>query len=124
MGPLKTGTPPRLSRKSIDFEDGVNRGVFHVEHGDAEPIPFSFTASEAPSNKAACYLMHTTTRCISWSAVESTSRRSTTVRLRDWAEVLPISRRQSDAVPDRERHQLFLEPKGSTSRRFTSTVFR
>ena len=49
---LKTGTPPRLSRKSIDFDDGVNRGVFHVEHGDAEPIPFSFTASQSPSNKA------------------------------------------------------------------------
>ena len=53
-GRLKTGTPPRLSRKSIDFDDGVNRGVFHVEHGDSEPIPFSFTAVEPPSNKAVC----------------------------------------------------------------------
>ena len=61
-GRLKTGTPPRLARKSIDFAEGVNRGVFHVEHGDAEPIPFSFTATEAPTNKAACYLMHTNDR--------------------------------------------------------------
>jgi tRNA uridine 5-carboxymethylaminomethyl modification enzyme len=61
-GRLKTGTPPRLARKSIDFADGVNRGVFHVEHGDADPIPFSFIATESPTNKASCYLMHTTDR--------------------------------------------------------------
>jgi tRNA uridine 5-carboxymethylaminomethyl modification enzyme len=42
MGRLKTGTPPRLSRRSINFEDGVSRGVFHVEHGDPRPVPLSF----------------------------------------------------------------------------------
>jgi tRNA uridine 5-carboxymethylaminomethyl modification enzyme len=52
-GRLKTGTPPRLARKSIDFDDGVNRGVFHVEHGDSEPIPFSFTATEPAREQSA-----------------------------------------------------------------------
>src|SRR6186713_1174036 len=61
-GRLKTGTPPRLARKSIDFEGGVNRGVFHVEHGDSAPIPFSFVATHAPSNTAVCHLLHTTDR--------------------------------------------------------------
>src|SRR3989338_7659832 len=53
-GRLKTGTPPRLAKSSIDFADGGKRGVFHVEHGDPHPIPFSFTATSAPSNKIAC----------------------------------------------------------------------
>src|SRR3990167_3249730 len=61
-GRLKTGTPPRLARRSIDFAGGVKRGVFHVEHGDADPIPFSFTATEPPRNQISCHLMHTTGR--------------------------------------------------------------
>ena len=39
---MKTGTPPRLSRASIDFAAGVENGVFHVEHGDDVPTPLSF----------------------------------------------------------------------------------
>src|SRR5688572_21797651 len=45
-GRLKTGTPPRLSKTSIDFDGCVRTGVFHVEHGDAKPEPFSFIANE------------------------------------------------------------------------------
>src|SRR5687767_8369500 len=40
MGRLKTGTPPRLHRRSIDFDGCVRRGVFLEERGDAEPVPF------------------------------------------------------------------------------------
>src|SRR5215468_12341659 len=47
-GRLKTGTPPRLARHSIDCEEGIRRGVFHVEHGDPEPTPFSFVATRRP----------------------------------------------------------------------------
>ena len=61
-GRLKTGTPPRLARKSIEFDESVARGVFHVERGDDEPVPFSFMAAEPPKNVAACYLLHTTDR--------------------------------------------------------------
>ena len=42
-GRLKTGTPPRLDRESIDFAGGEERSVFHVEHGDEHPVPFSFS---------------------------------------------------------------------------------
>ena len=112
-GRLKTGTPPRLARKSIDFEDGVRRGVFHVEHGDPEPIPFSFTATEAPANKAPCYLMHTNERV--HSLVRSRIGESPLYN----GQIEGIGPRYCPSLedkvmrfPDRERHQLFLEPEG------------
>jgi len=110
---LKTGTPPRLARKSIDFEGGVNRGVFHVEHGDSQPIPFSFTATESPSNKTACYLMHTTERV--HELVRSKIGESPLYN----GQIEGIGPRYCPSLedkvmrfPDRERHQLFLEPEG------------
>src|SRR5688500_6253581 len=47
-GRLKTGTPPRLARQSIDFDGAVRSSLFHVEHGDEAPVPFSFMATTAP----------------------------------------------------------------------------
>jgi tRNA uridine 5-carboxymethylaminomethyl modification enzyme len=112
-GRLKTGTPPRLARRSIDFQEGVNRGVFHVEHGDPEPIPFSFTATEAPSNKAPCYLMHTTDHV--HQLVRNRIQESPLYN----GQIAGIGPRYCPSLedkvmrfPDRERHQLFLEPEG------------
>ena len=112
-GRLKTGTPPRLSKRSIDFEDGVKRGVFHVEHGDADPIPFSFTATDAPTNKAACYLMHTNDRV--HELVRSRIAESPLYN----GQIEGIGPRYCPSLedkvmrfPERERHQLFLEPEG------------
>ncbi len=112
-GRLKTGTPPRLARKSIDFEEGVNRGVFHVEHGDSETIPFSFTATQAPTNKAVCYLLHTTDQ------VHNLVRSHVGASPLYNGQIEGIGPRYCPSLedkvmrfPDRERHQLFLEPEG------------
>lgn len=112
-GRLKTGTPPRLSRKSIDFEDGIRRGVFHVEHGDEEPVPFSFMATEAPKNSADCYLLHTTERV--HELVRSKISESPLYN----GQIAGIGPRYCPSLedkvmrfPHRERHQLFLEPEG------------
>ena len=112
-GRLKTGTPPRLASKSIDFEAGVKRGVFHVEQGDDEPIPFSFTATAKPVNKAACYLLHTTDR------VHELVRRHISDSPLYNGQIEGIGPRYCPSLedkvmrfPDRERHQLFLEPEG------------
>jgi tRNA uridine 5-carboxymethylaminomethyl modification enzyme len=112
-GRLKTGTPPRLARASIDFEEGVSRGVFHVEHGDAEPIPFSFAATKTPSNKAPCFLMHTNERV--HHLVRSRIDESPLYN----GQIEGIGPRYCPSLedkvmrfPDRERHQLFLEPEG------------
>ena len=112
-GRLKTGTPPRLARRSIDFNDGVRRGVFHVEHGDENPVPFSFMAIAAPENRAACYLLHTTDQV--HELVRSQINQSPLYN----GQIAGIGPRYCPSLedkvmrfPHRERHQLFLEPEG------------
>ena len=112
-GRLKTGTPPRLARKSIDFGAGVKRGVFHVEHGDESPVPFSFMANEPPKNTADCYLLHTTTR------VHELVREKIDQSPLYNGQICGIGPRYCPSLedkvmrfPHRERHQLYLEPEG------------
>lgn len=112
-GRLKTGTPPRLARRSIDFDEGVRRGVFHVEHGDEAPVPFSFMATERPKNVAPCYLLHTTDR------VHELVRRHIDDSPLYNGQIAGIGPRYCPSLedkvmrfPHRERHQLFLEPEG------------
>jgi tRNA uridine 5-carboxymethylaminomethyl modification enzyme len=112
-GRLKTGTPPRLARTSIDFESGVKSGVFHVEHGDSEPVPFSFGATAAPVNRAVCHLIHTTDR------VHELVRANIHASPLYNGQISGIGPRYCPSLedkvmrfPDRERHQLYLEPEG------------
>lgn len=112
-GRLKTGTPPRLSRRSIDFAGAVDRAVFHVEHGDAHPMPFSFMATETPQNTAPCYLLHTTDRV--HEIVRAKIDQSPLYN----GQIAGIGPRYCPSLedkvmrfPNRERHQLFLEPEG------------
>ena len=51
---FKTGTPPRIHRRSIDFSD------LEVQQGEEEIIPFSFDTDRPPCNQAVCYLTYTT----------------------------------------------------------------
>ena len=50
-GRLKTGTPPRLHRRSIDFSAATEAGIFSEERGDAKPVPFSFRTIQKLENK-------------------------------------------------------------------------
>ncbi len=112
-GRLKTGTPPRLARSSIDFTDAVQRGLFHVEQGDPNPEPFSFTAENAPQNRIVCHLLHTT------AAVHEGVRRNIQLSPLFNGQISGIGPRYCPSLedkvmrfPTRERHQLFLEPEG------------
>ncbi|MBM3809773.1 MAG: tRNA uridine-5-carboxymethylaminomethyl(34) synthesis enzyme MnmG [Acidimicrobiia bacterium] len=112
-GRLKTGTPPRLAKSSIDFEEGLTRGVFHVEHGDEHPTAFSFTATQPPVNKAVCYRLHTTGR------VHAMVRDAIAESPLYNGQIAGIGPRYCPSLedkvmrfPDRERHQLYLEPEG------------
>ena len=51
---FKTGTPPRVNRRSVDFTK------MELQEGDAETLPFSFETTSKPVNRAVCYLTYTT----------------------------------------------------------------
>ena len=53
---FKTGTPPRVNARSVDFSK------MQLQEGDAEPEPFSFSTERAPENRARCWLTWTTPR--------------------------------------------------------------
>src|SRR3954451_21473106 len=54
-GRLKTGTPPRLDRESIDFVGCVADGRFAVERGDDPPVPFSFLSARIDRPQIDCH---------------------------------------------------------------------
>lgn len=53
---FKTGTPPRINRRSIDYTDLAEQA------GEDEIIPFSFETDHPPDNRAVCYLTYTTAK--------------------------------------------------------------
>ncbi|MCC7125171.1 MAG: tRNA uridine-5-carboxymethylaminomethyl(34) synthesis enzyme MnmG [Acidobacteria bacterium] len=117
IGRLKTGTPPRLDRESIDFAAAVDAGVFHVEHGDSEPVPFSFSTTEPRRNQIPCWIVHTN------QAIHALVREHIHLSPLFNGQITGIGPRYCPSLedkvmkfPDKERHQLFLEPEGIESR--------
>jgi len=116
-GRLKTGTPPRLARESIDFAKGVEQGSFVVEKGDAEPVPFSFLTTTLGEAAIACYLLYTNDRV--HELVRANIDRSPLFN----GQIRGIGPRYCPSLedkivrfPDRHRHQIYLEPEGVDAR--------
>ena len=116
-GRLKTGTPPRLDRESIDFDREVSRGAFAVERGDDPPVPFSFLTSRIDRAQIDCYLLHTNDRVR--DLVRANIDRSPLYN----GQIHGIGPRYCPSLedkivrfPDKERHQIFLEPEGIDAR--------
>ncbi len=112
-GRLKTGTPPRLDRASIDFERQVRDGRFLVERGDQTPVPFSFLSPPIERQQIDCYLIHTNDRVR--ELVKANIDRSPLFN----GQIQGIGPRYCPSLedkivrfPDKERHQIFLEPEG------------
>ena len=106
-GRLKTGTPPRLHRRSIDFSK------FREERGDDPPVPFSFLTSTIAREQISCYLVHTTDRV--HALVREHIHESPLYN----GQIAGIGPRYCPSLedkvmrfPHRERHQIFLEPEG------------
>ena len=115
-GRLKTGTPPRLDRASIDFGRRVSDGTFALERGDDPPVPFSFETTAILRSQIECYLLHTNDRVR--SLVRANVDRSPLFN----GQIQGIGPRYCPSLedkiirfPDKERHQIFLEPEGLDS---------
>ena len=113
MGRLKTGTPPRLSRRSIDFDAAVGSGDFTLEPGDREPVPMSFMTGRIGREQVACWQLHTTGRV--HDIVLANVDRSPLFN----GQIQGVGPRYCPSLedkvvrfPHRERHHVFLEPEG------------
>ena len=112
VGRLKTGTPPRLDRRSIDFDRNVESGVFAEERGDSQPTPFSYRTRTLLENRISCWLLHTNDR------VRDLVRAHIGESPLYNGQISGIGPRYCPSLedkimrfPDRERHQIYLEPE-------------
>ncbi len=104
---FKTGTPPRVNRRSVDFSK------MEIQPGDDVPVPFSFTTEMPPENRAVCYLTYTN---------EATHKviRDNLHRSPLFSGVIEgVGPRYCPSIEDKvvrfaekPRHQLFIEPMG------------
>ena len=106
-GRLKTGTPPRLSRRSIDFSR------FQEERGDDPAVPFSFLTDRIDRSQISCHLLYTTDR------IHELVRENISKSPLFNGQITGIGPRYCPSLedkvmrfPHRERHQIFLEPEG------------
>ena len=104
---FKTGTPPRVNRRSVDFSK------MELQPGDAHVVPFSFSTATPPENRAVCYLTYTNEathdvirRNFARSPLFNGMIESTGPRY------CPSIETKIDRFPDKPRHQLFIEPCG------------
>jgi len=110
-GRLKTGTPPRLDRHSIDFS------VFEKQEGDKHPTPFSLRTQAEPKNAECCYITQTNERI--HEIIRTNMKRSPLYS----GQIQGIGPRYCPSLEDkvvkfaeRDHHQVVLEPEGVDSR--------
>jgi tRNA uridine 5-carboxymethylaminomethyl modification enzyme len=104
---LKTGTPPRLDGRSIDWSR------FEVQPGDTDPTPFSFRTKKITQKQVPCYIAFTTAE--THRIIRENVHRSPMYS----GQIQSIGPRYCPSIedkivkfPDKTTHQLFLEPEG------------
>lgn len=104
---LKTGTPPRLDGRTINW------GAFEEQKGDAEPTPFSFMTDRIDREQVSCHVAYTNEEA--HAVVRDSIARSPLYS----GQIEGIGPRYCPSIedkivkfPDKTRHQLFLEPEG------------
>ena len=104
---FKTGTPPRINRRSVDFSK------MELQPGDEIPEPFSFRTQEKVYNAAVCYLTYTnpeTHRIINENLHRSPMYDGTISGV--GPRYCPSIETKIVRFADKPRHQLFIEPCG------------
>ncbi len=104
---FKTGTPPRVNRRSVDFSK------MELQTGDEAPVPFSFSTDEPLKNQAVCYLTYTTGE--THAVIRENLHRSplfSGVIEGVGPRYCPSIEDKVVRFADKPRHQLFIEPMG------------
>ena len=106
-GRLKTGTPPRLSLKTIDF------GQTEEQKGDDDPTPFSFQNTRITQPQISMYLTYTNRETHETLKTGFDQSPMFTGRIKGVGpRYCPSIEDKINRFADRERHQIFLEPEG------------
>lgn len=107
VGRLKTGTPPRLDGKTIDWD------AFEEQPGDVNPVAFSFATEAITQSQIKCHIGYTS------DAVHETIRKNIHESPLYSGQIQGIGPRYCPSIEDKvvkfadkNRHQLFLEPEG------------
>lgn len=107
VGRLKTGTCPRLDRRTIDFSR------LEPQYGDNPPKPFSFSTVAIAQPQIPCFITYTTARThqIIRNALHRSPLFSGRIRGRG-PRYCPSIEDKVVRFAEKERHQIFLEPEG------------
>jgi tRNA uridine 5-carboxymethylaminomethyl modification enzyme len=107
LGRLKTGTPPRLDTKTIDYSN------LKAQDGDEPPQPFSFSTKEITRKQIPCYITHTNKK--THEIIKKNLHRAPLYT----GQIKAIGPRYCPSIEDkivrfaeRDQHQIFLEPEG------------
>ncbi|MDM7922071.1 MAG: tRNA uridine-5-carboxymethylaminomethyl(34) synthesis enzyme MnmG [Pyrinomonadaceae bacterium] len=107
VGRLKTGTPPRLDGRTIDWD------VFEAQPPDEKPVPFSFATERIEQPQIQCFIGYTSDRV--HQAIRDNLHQSPLYS----GKIKGVGPRYCPSIEDKvvkfaekERHQLFLEPEG------------
>jgi tRNA uridine 5-carboxymethylaminomethyl modification enzyme len=113
MGRLKTGTPPRLDAKTIDFSRT------EPQYGDDPPIPFSHTTEKITNPQLPCYITYTNkeTHRIILDNLDRSPMYSGKIK-GIGARYCPSIEDKVVRFAERERHQVFLEPEGLETKEY------
>lgn len=118
LGRLKTGTPARLAKSSIDWD------ALEMQQADDEPVPFSFLTDRISVPQIACGITHTNARTHEVIAknIDKSSVYGGSISGRG-PRYCPSIEDKVVRFADRERHQIFLEPEGLPDHPDGDTVY-
>ncbi len=110
VGRLKTGTPPRLDGRTIDWD------AFEAQPADEKPVPFSFSTEKLEQPQIQCFIGYTTEEL--HNKIRNNLHRSPLYS----GKIKGVGPRYCPSIEDKvvkfagkDRHQLFLEPEGHTT---------
>ena len=104
---MKTGTPPRLDGRSLDYEE------FEVQQGDEQPAGFSFMRQPLPKKQMCCWIAHTSEEVhdVLRSGFDRSPMFNGAIKS-SGPRYCPSIEDKIDRFADKNSHQLFVEPEG------------